>query len=97
MNIKRNQMIDMVGQSYVTVVIYALILSALVISQGAFDLITFILLIFGSSSLISLVISTMIIRKHLIDDQDFVKVLLGLAIVHVPAILGFVGSLILFV
>ena len=68
MNIKRNQMIFMVGQSYVTVVIYALILSALVISQGTFDLITFILLIFGSGALISLVISTMIIRKHLNDD-----------------------------
>lgn len=96
MNVKRNQWILMISEAYLTVILYAVTIGFLVYSRKAYNLIPSILWIFGLGAFLSILSSTIIIRKQLIEEPPFVKTFVHLVIAHLPAVTSLVVSFTLF-
>lgn len=94
-NVLVGQKIVMIALAYLDVTIYAVILFLLTQLFETFTQLNEVVLIFGISAMISIMISTIIIKQHLTHRKSFVKTLIYLAIAHLPSLLGFAISLIL--
>ena len=94
-NVLMRQKIVMIAIAYVDVIVYAGILFMLTQVFETITQLNEIVLIFGISAMISILISTIIIKQHLSNHKLFVKTLIHLAMAHLPSITGFVISLIL--
>lgn len=97
MSMALRQKIVMFSLAYLTIIQYALILGVLMYAMDRFDILQSVIFIFGSTSLVSIVISIITTRAYHQEEIPFVKVFLRLAAAHIPAISGFVISLVLFI
>ena len=79
--------------AYLTIIDYMILLSILMYAYDRLDTLIYITSVFGSGALISIVSSTFVIRKFKLEEFDFPKAIIYLAICHMPVIIGLVLSL----
>lgn len=79
--------------AYLTIIDYMILLIILMYAYDRLDTLIYTTSVFGSGALISMITSTFVIRKYKLEEFDFPKAIIYLAICHMPVIIGLILSL----
>ncbi|HPG42481.1 MAG TPA: hypothetical protein PLJ98_01620 [Acholeplasmataceae bacterium] len=79
--------------AYLTIIDYMILLIILMYAYDRLDTLIYTTSVFGSGALISIITSTFVIRKYKLEEFDFPKAIIYLAICHMPVIIGLILSL----
>ena len=94
---KNNEKIIMFSIAFITIFNYALILFVMTQTITSFNAYHQLFLRFGVGAAISIVSSMYLIKSHLREPQTFSKIIIKLSVAHVPAVLGLILALLLFI